>query len=515
MKPVRAWVVIALLGILAAGGAARFRELGRPSLDVDEYLHVLPAHAWIETGKPTLPSGQIYKRALPYTAVVAASEKLFGLNETAARLPSAVAGLALIVAVFCIGRLWFSDAEGLAAAALVAVGPLPVMTSRLCRMYTFFELAVLLFAAVLWSNVLAPNLPLRRRIVGAVSSLAFLYIAHIFQKLAAVMVLGLAGYIIGLAVIRPRSPASVIALLGGTAAGVGWATGRVDFHDVWLHMNAVPKWAEKSRYQADFYWRLWASDMTVLLWLAVPLLAWLVWRYRWLGWYLVCMAGIPFAMHSLVFDWKFSRYVAHLFPLFALAVAPGIVAAGRLIAAWVMGSARRVRLPNLPARSLAAAVIAAASLVLVWPAPEKTLLQVQQTISPSWRQAYGYVARNEKPGDGIVTSIPLASVYYLGRQADYYLDNYAYIDYRYKMKQDTAGRWLDWYTGIPMVSNAQELKDAATARPHGWLLVDRDRFEADGATPPDIRAWLEANAKRHPKVTPDGSVFVYEWGVAP
>jgi hypothetical protein len=330
-----------------------------------------------------------------------------------------------------------------------------------------------------------------------------------------VLVLGFAVFVAGMAVARPRSAAGLAALLGLGAAALGWVSGRFDYADAWERMNFAPKWAEESRYQIDFYWRLWASDMTVLLWFAAPLMAWLIWRYRSLGWYLVCMAVVPFALHSVVFDWKFSRYVAHLFPLFAVAVSPGITAAWRLAAAWVMESSRRLRLPNFASRCLAASVIAASALVLVWPAPEKTLLNVQQTISPAWREAYRYIRKNERPGDAIVTSIPLGTVFYLDRQADYYLDNYAYIDNRYKMQQDPSGRWLDWYTGIPMVSSAEELKAAATARPRGWLVVDRDRFESDGATPPEIRAWLEANAKRHHKVTPDGSVFVYEWGAAP
>jgi 4-amino-4-deoxy-L-arabinose transferase-like glycosyltransferase len=116
------------------------RESG---LGFDETIHVYAAKSILETGKPELPSGEIYDRALFFTKAVALSFKLFGVNELSARLPSIVFGVLSVVLVFFIGR-GFGTSAGLIAALLMAFMPFEVGWSRACRMYSMYQFFFLL-----------------------------------------------------------------------------------------------------------------------------------------------------------------------------------------------------------------------------------------------------------------------------------------------------------------------------------------------------------------------------------
>lgn len=69
---------------------------------------------------------------------------LFGPNAEALRLFSVLAGLASIVGVVVLGRLFWSERAGLAAGALLAVSPLHVYYSREVRPYSLLLTFVLL-----------------------------------------------------------------------------------------------------------------------------------------------------------------------------------------------------------------------------------------------------------------------------------------------------------------------------------------------------------------------------------
>jgi hypothetical protein len=244
------------------------------------------------------------------------------------------------------------------------------------------------------------------------------------------------------------------------------------------------------------------------MWLSAACLIWLIYRHKRLGWYLACMWAVPFALHSLVFDWKFSRYVAHLFPIFALALSPAIVDAG----AWLWKAAKSRVGTGRAAEALLALVFFLCVAGLSWPALAQTVWTVPKDTSPAWRDAYAYVQQHHRSGDAIVTSVPLSAAYYLNSPADYYLDNYAYVDFRHKMKQDAQGRWIDWYSGIPIISNDEEFSGAVRQHPHGWVVMDSDRFNSPAAMPEDVRLWLIDVGRKHP-ATIDDSVIVYEWDV--
>ncbi len=139
-KRIVLYQIVILTVIVVTGFGLRIINLGGPGFGTDEPLHVFAAQSILENGKPELPSGILYKRALLYTKTVALSFKFFGVSEFSARLPSVIFGTLAIILLFFIGKKFYGTAVGLISAILVAYIPYQIAWSRECRMYTMFQL---------------------------------------------------------------------------------------------------------------------------------------------------------------------------------------------------------------------------------------------------------------------------------------------------------------------------------------------------------------------------------------
>jgi 4-amino-4-deoxy-L-arabinose transferase-like glycosyltransferase len=115
--------------LLASVAAGLFLvNLGGPSLwDIDEGNNAEAAREMMESGNWVVPTFnfelRVDKPALLYWLQIAAY-RLFGINEFAARLPSALAALVTVLLVYEFGRLLFGAAAGLLAGLILASAPL-------------------------------------------------------------------------------------------------------------------------------------------------------------------------------------------------------------------------------------------------------------------------------------------------------------------------------------------------------------------------------------------------------
>src|SRR5262249_25791827 len=155
------WV---LIFILALAAASFFARLGASSLwDSNEAFYAETPREMIESGDYINPTFnyqfRLNKPPLSYWIVVP-FYKLFGVSETAERLPIAIGAILMVAAAFGLGRLAVSTEAGLLAAIGLAAAPRFLMFSRriLIDVYlaTFLSLALLMFA-------LAERRPDRRR----------------------------------------------------------------------------------------------------------------------------------------------------------------------------------------------------------------------------------------------------------------------------------------------------------------------------------------------------------------
>ena len=88
----------------------------------DELYHFLAAQCWLAEGQLRIADG-IYERTALFTIFLAQWLGLFGESLVVARLPSLIAGVALVVLVFLWTRTVAGNLAAVIAALLLALGP--------------------------------------------------------------------------------------------------------------------------------------------------------------------------------------------------------------------------------------------------------------------------------------------------------------------------------------------------------------------------------------------------------
>jgi hypothetical protein len=128
---------------LAAGAALRLFALGRADLSTDEIqtLHAVRL-PWAEMVRERLAAGH----APLWFAIEKAWTSVAGTTQFALRLPSALAGLALLVPAWSLLRRLAGESAAWWGTALLAFHPLLVEHSREARMYALLVAAVLVVA---------------------------------------------------------------------------------------------------------------------------------------------------------------------------------------------------------------------------------------------------------------------------------------------------------------------------------------------------------------------------------
>ena len=511
MKRWQPWTLVLLLGV---GAWLRAADLGRSSFDTDEYWHVFAARAVNATGEPRLPSGNLYTRVRWHTDMVAASFKRFGVSEASARLPSVIWSLAVVLLTYVAGRHWLGPTEGLVAAGIVAASPVMVETARFCRMYAMFQALYLGTAIAYAAGWETAGLRLRRRAAWTVAGLALLVAALVTQTLAMSFIPAVAVYWLGRVVVRPRSRYTAFLLLAAVGAAALALTRLVDLSSLWEQASRVPDWAAVHQQDYGFYFNEWRTWYPWLAW-AVPAAAALVLvRRRAMGWFILCQFAVPFTLHSFVFDWKVRRYVSHLFPFLALLLAPLLAATLR----WAWARLKTFIAPSEPrisARSrigwgLAGVLLTAALVVGAWPSMAMTLSLRDDPRRPRWRQGYGFLKTQVRPGDAVLASVPLSAHYYLGAPATHAF-NGGEFDRREKAPKDTEGFSLDWYAGLPMVYSVETLQRVQAKYPRGWIVSNRGRFTDDAHTEPTLRAYIREHCRAYHPIEGSTTVYVFGW----
>lgn len=142
--PVERKLTLCLLLVVALGVALRFYGLAYQSLWLDELA------SWKQGNRATL--AEVFKAVRVsvhppgHNVLLYYLIRYIGDSETILRLPSAVGGVLAILAVYQIGRLLYTQKEGVVAAALVAVAWCPLYYSQEARAYG------LLLGATTWAT---------------------------------------------------------------------------------------------------------------------------------------------------------------------------------------------------------------------------------------------------------------------------------------------------------------------------------------------------------------------------
>jgi 4-amino-4-deoxy-L-arabinose transferase-like glycosyltransferase len=148
--------------LLGTVGAILFLwNLGGATLwDVDEGRNSTCSHEMMESGNWVVPTFngnlRVDKPALLYWCQIAAY-RLFGLNEFAARLPSALAALGAILLAYELGRSLFGKTTGLLTGLIIASTPMLCGAARFANPDALLHFFTLLTLLIFWIGHRRPS----------------------------------------------------------------------------------------------------------------------------------------------------------------------------------------------------------------------------------------------------------------------------------------------------------------------------------------------------------------------
>ncbi len=128
-------IIVSLL-LLAVSIYLYFFQLDKIALtDPDETFYAQTAKEMLNKGEwltPILYGKPQFEKPILFYSLIEASYKIFGVNEFAARFPSAIFGLLGLIAAYFLGRLLFNNRAGLFSAIVLATNIEYIMLSTAC-----------------------------------------------------------------------------------------------------------------------------------------------------------------------------------------------------------------------------------------------------------------------------------------------------------------------------------------------------------------------------------------------
>lgn len=497
--------LLVLLGfILALALGLRLRDLSLASgtLDIDEARLTLVARGVLEHGWPVLPSGKVYTRGILQSGLMAASLAVVGPLDLAARLPSVLAGLLLVVVLYLYGRSLAGPLAGLAAAFLAATSVPLVAWSREAWLYALF-LLLWMAALYLFDRAVAEG-SARALVLGGVAvglgMLAHELTAFLLPTVAAWLVLWLRrGHA------RARRLRSALLAAIPIVAGVGLQalfSQRLRADTVGGSLGEVRKFLVPAE---DFG--------GVQFYVVGPLLA----ERRWLV-VLAALVGLLLAGRSLrarlllllgsvlpllvAIAWaaeRTERYgLALIPPLFVLAgVGLSVVplrGAFRVPLRGAFGVAEIIFRSS--ARRPVAGLLASlglAGLVLAAQVDPTALARVTRTKSESGAWLSELYRQGYQPDDLLVTDLPTVTYLYVGR-TDGWLRSVGYEKYA---TAGADGSLRDIHTGAPILRTVDEFERLVRAPNRGrrlWVVGSNFRSQWFDWVERGLRDELQNNA---------------------
>ncbi len=527
--------ILILAGLLAAGGFLRLWNLGTASLWVDEFNTHFSARSWNEAGKDLFPSGKQDGRAQALTLTTALTYRLFGMNEAATRLPSALFGILSIWIAYSLARRLFGTNTGLLTAFFVAFSHFEVGWSRTARMYTLLQAVTLCLAWMFLNGFEKKSEPgrvassLLKRIRGEGLSLpwlagfvvltatAFFWVHPLVALLLpGVLLYWFASAAVEGSVARGRNRllnkytiAAALSILA-SAAALLLLPGLRSTASYFLFYT--PPWAageSAARIRTlllDFLVSGQRFPLAALFFIGTLMLISRPVRGGWLVW---CLFAAPLAMLTLVFSHREPTYLFFVYPFFLMIAAYGFV---RL----VEGELERIGKDRRPARFLLAAAACSVFIISPWlritaHIPFLPDGVTNTAVTPEeWREASAAARAAMQEGDCVITSLPQAALYY-GLRSDWCLNRaVAEQSVMENFSKDGRGRILDVYAGVPCVASLDSLRALVEGRDRGWILVTSFHFENTAHITPDVRAWLTERLGPA-AATANGTVLTFKW----
>ena len=184
-----------LLVILIAGAFLRFYQLGAESLWYDEVVSVW--FAQLKGPSEILEASKPDPNFPPYYLILHYWVARFGDSEFSARLPSALAGIFAILALYGVGSQLFGRSEGLMASLILTLSPLHLFYSQEARVYEAMALLALLSFYFFLKVLKKGNPTARAAYVLCTAALLYSHVYGLFIVLAQNLYLAMTSLLAG------------------------------------------------------------------------------------------------------------------------------------------------------------------------------------------------------------------------------------------------------------------------------------------------------------------------------
>ena len=485
-----AWVTVASV-VLMTGVALWLRIEGlagwQGTLSVDEARLAMAGRGILEYGVPVLPSGWTYTRGLLAAYLLAPSLSWLGATDFAARLPSVLAGAALVPVAYLLGTSVAGRLAGLFAGAFVAGHSSLVIWSRQAW---FYALYVLLFTAALAFIIRAQRTTRVRDQIVAGVLVGLTLFAH---ELGIFLLLPLGVQVLARLWATRQDRRRWLAPLGALAMVAVAAL------LLWLLVTGlrasslVGTYGEVDEYfqprlegsNVRFYLRMLLDGPGLLLAAAlvgIPLAL----RTRRVPTLLLWLALVPPFVHAafIIPRGPQERYGLTLLVVIAVLAADSVV-----------GWAERLGL-RLSTGSLGAPFVAATLLgVMLLAHQDVNAVRERAALNPregSWLREIRTLGIG--PDDLVMSDVPTIAGWYVGG-LDYWVSSREYE--KYATRDGDILR--DVHTGAVLVRNRSDF-DRLVARPHAgrtvWIVASGRNYQWQELVDADFRAFLDRSSTR-------------------
>jgi hypothetical protein len=526
------WFAVTLLIVLAA--FVRLANINQLPL-TDEIYTSLAARGWAQHGEPVIAEGT-YERAWLYSVLVGSFFQAFGDSLFTARLPSLLAGVVLVPAVFLWTRRVAGAFAAWAAALLLCVSPLAIHVSQYARFYALFGLLFWLGSIGVYKLVQERLSGARAIAIGLGSLLCFAFAVHL-QVLTLVGVVGLAIWLIQAIALpwltarldRPRQLWAAIAIaatIGILVAGIAIESGiaqKLLERYLWS-----PQWSIEHQSEFWFYHVFFAQHYQTL-WPLLPFLAILAVAHRpkpAIFCFIVFVIGFVFLSFAGMKD---KRYVAFLLPFLFVLWGIGFAALAPLIRRLIARATPRALNdlgPGLATRATEAAVIGLGILFLIGSngAPAKTLASLvgvkmaaegggaEMTTGPfrvDWEAVKAPLGPWLDNASVVLTSHDVKTLYFLGRY-DMVISKNRITEITGSLSGSEGEFEIDPRTGRPMISTADSLRLVMACYPDGVILAAEGHLGLDAAVVDAVVDVIEADTVPIP-LPPEARVLAFHW----
>jgi hypothetical protein len=487
--------------VIGFGSWLRLAGLGSDELAADELNHYFVGQS-LERGEgPLLPSGERYQRGMDISRLVGWTSTRMSDAEAAARLPSAIFGIAglLIFAAICwrIAGPW----PAVWGALLLGIYPEAIAQSRFTRFYTYqmlFGLIALYGGWLLLRSSAVANAPDRKRRLeqwgGVLIASLALSLALRAQITTATVVLGLGAAIAlagvcdlllrGRSALRTSVPVQV-SLAGVVVLVLLLMTRSSQMDEMLMMAGHVPLWAGSvAGHPFTYYWAL-SGVFPLLISLAPAIFLIVAMRDFRLAVYLALWFAVPFLLHSFFLAWKIERYIFLAVPALLLATA---VAASEVASLGYRTLRKRLPLRESIARFAAATAVAIVAFGAVITTPafnhSRRLVDGRAAIlQTSFREAGRIINTPEFDGIPVGSAEPLGSLLYWGR-----VDFTVQLGLLERRLPGADSRIMadggpDLYSGVPVLTRPESIRAHFAERNAVLIAIDDARAHWDNVRP--------------------------------